>query len=85
LTNGLFADGFRSEAFKKHGHPSKDDFMEFGRRLGLLERRIVKLLAPYLVRQPSVETMIQQSSLSEPNKRAYLLWVQTKRNHLSAE
>jgi serine/threonine-protein kinase HipA len=85
LTNGLFADGYQSKSFIKHGHPSKDDFTEFGRRLGLLERRIVKLLAPYLVRQPSVETMIQQSSLTEPNKRGYLLWVHTKRNHLNAE
>jgi serine/threonine-protein kinase HipA len=85
LSKGLFADGFRSKAFIKHGHPSKDDFMEFGRRLGLLEHRIGTLLAPFLMRQPSVEAMIRQSSLSEPSKRAYLLWVQTKRNLLNAE
>lgn len=85
LSKGLFADDYRSAVFIKQGHPSKLDFIEFGRRLGLLEHRIKTLLAPYLIRQPSVETMIQQSSLSEPNKRAYLLWVQTKRNLLNAE
>lgn len=85
LSKGLFADGFRSPAFIKHGHPSKHDFLEFGRRLGLLERRIGTLLAPFLMRQPAAEAMIAQSSLSEPSKRAYLLWMQTKRNHLNAE
>jgi serine/threonine-protein kinase HipA len=84
LSKGLFADDFRSAAFIKQGHPSKHDFMEFGRRLGLLEHRIGTLLAPFLMRQPAVEAMIGQSSLSEPSKRAYLLWVQTKRNHLNA-
>lgn len=84
LSKGLFADGFRSAAFVKQGHPSKLDFMEFGRRLGLLERRAETLLAPFLMRQPVVEAMIGQSSLSEPGKRAYLLWLQTKRNHLNA-
>ena len=84
LSKGLFADDFRSAAFIKQGHPSKHDFMEFGRRLGLLEHRIGTLLAPILMRQPAVEAMIGQSSLSEPSKRAYLLWVQTKRNHLNA-
>ena len=32
LDKGLFADGFKSEEYKKRGHPSKSDFIEFAKR-----------------------------------------------------
>lgn len=84
LDKGLFVDDFRSEAHKKNSHASQADFIEFAKRIGANEPRIEKLLQPFLVRQPLVESLIQRSFLSDPAKRGYLLDYQTKRNYLSA-
>lgn len=82
---GLFIDNFRSEQFKKSGHPSKKDFMEFGIRIGVAKSRVEKLLNPFLMKQPLVERLVHASFLTEPNKRGYLLYYSTKRNFLIAE
>lgn len=82
LDKGLFLDDFKSEQYKKNKHPNKLDFVEFGRRIGVSENRIEKLLAPYLEKQALMETLISRSFLTEANKRGYLMLYQTKRNYL---
>ncbi len=82
LDKGLFLDDFKSEQYKKNKHPNKIDFVEFGRRIGVSENRIEKLLAPYLEKQALMETLISRSFLTEANKRGYLMLYQTKRNYL---
>ncbi|MFM9950981.1 MAG: type II toxin-antitoxin system HipA family toxin [Saprospiraceae bacterium] len=84
LEKGLFADGFKSEQFKKSGHPSKNDFTEFARRIGVSETRIEKLLSPFLEKQSFMETLVSRSFLNDANKRGYLLMYNTKRNYLLA-
>lgn len=84
LDKGLFVDSYKSESFKKNGHPSKVDFAEFARRIGVADGRIEKLLLPFLEKQPWVEILVSRSFLAEPNKRAYLLMYSTKRNYLLA-
>lgn len=85
LDNGLFADDYKSEQYKKSGHPSKIDFKEFALRIGVAESRVEKLLKPFLEKQFFVETLISRSFLTEANKRGYLLMYNTKRNHLIAQ
>ena len=82
LDKGLFADEFKSAEYKKNGHPSQNDFIEFAKRIGVTESRVGKLLNPFLERQIRVKTLISHSFLNEDNKRAYLLMYQTKRNYL---
>ena len=82
LDKGLFADSFRSEDFKKNSHPSHADFTEFGKRIGVAEKRIDKLLEPFMQKQDLVAKLIERSFLSAPNKRGYLIMYQTKRNYL---
>ncbi|MDA1029169.1 MAG: HipA domain-containing protein [Bacteroidetes bacterium] len=82
LSNGLFQDDFKSESCKKSGHPSRLDFSEFGRRIGITERRVEKLIAPFLERQPFVKTLVNRSFLGISTKKAYLLMFNTKRNYL---
>lgn len=84
LDKGLFADDYKSIQYKKSGHPSKEDFIEFARRIGVAESRIEKLLNPFLEKQPFVETLVNHSFLTDANKRGYLLMYSTKRNHLIA-
>lgn len=83
LSKGLFADDYKSEDYKKSGHPSKVDFKEFGKRIGVKDSRIEKLLQAFLKRQEKVEQLINRSFLSNPCKRGYLLMYKTKRNYLN--
>ncbi len=80
---GLFADDFQSDAFKKTLHRNKIDFMEFGRRIGINENRVEKLIAPFLIKQDKVEQLFERSFLSNATKRAYLLDYSAKRNSLN--
>ncbi len=84
LDKGLFADDYKSEQYKKSGHPSKEDFIEFASRIGVAESRIEKLLKPFLERQPLVETLVNHSFLTDANKRGYLLMYKTKMNQLTS-
>lgn len=85
LDKGLFSDGFKSEQYKKSGHPSKNDFIEFAKRIGVAEGRIEKLLNPFLDKQPLMETLVSRSFLRDANKRGYLLMYNTKRNYLTVD
>ena len=82
LDRGLFADDFKSEKYKNGVHPTKSDFEEFGKRIGVAESRIDKLMTPFLVKQPLMETLLSRSFLTDANKRGYLMMYQTKRNYL---
>ena len=82
LDKGLFADDFKSEKYKKNGHPSITDFIEFAKRIGVTERRVEKLLQPFLEKQSMVETLVNRSFLSDASKKGYLLMYSTKRNYL---
>lgn len=84
LSKKLFTDDYRSPAWKKSGHASATDFLEFGKRIGMLESRCTKLVAPFLERQAGVESLVNRSFLDAPSKRAYLLHYNTKRNYLVA-
>ena len=85
LSKGLFADDYKSAYFKKIGHPSKIDFIEFANRIGVRESRIEKLLNPFLEKQPLLERLVSSSFLTDANKRGYLVMYNTKRNHLTAQ
>ncbi|MCC5930649.1 MAG: HipA domain-containing protein [Cyclobacteriaceae bacterium] len=85
LDNGLFADNYKSEQFKKSGHPSKIDFIEFANRIGVAKNRVEKLLNPFLEKQPMVERLVRSSFLTDANKSGFLLMYNTKRNYLIAQ
>jgi serine/threonine-protein kinase HipA len=84
LDKKLFQDDFQTPIWKKTGHPCVADFIEFGKRIGLNEKRMGKLLLSYTERQPMVDEFINRSFLSEKSKRAYQLHYDTKRNNLNA-
>jgi serine/threonine-protein kinase HipA len=84
LDQGLFSDGYRSAGFQKNGHACGDDFRELGRRIGVNEARIEKLMKPFLEKQKLVEVLTERSFLKKPEKRAYLLLFSTRRNLLNA-
>lgn len=85
LHKGLFSDGFVPEGYHKYDRVSQVHFRTFGKRLGITENRVEKLVQPFLIRQDRVETLIHNSFLDPANKRAYLHLYQTKRNYLLRE
>jgi serine/threonine-protein kinase HipA len=82
LDKGLFVDDFKTTQYQKRGLPCKDDFLEFAKRIGVQAARAEKLLSPFFQKRSLIETLIGRSFLAEPNKRAYMLLYNTKRNHL---
>jgi serine/threonine-protein kinase HipA len=82
LDRGLFADNYKSDQFKKSGHAALRDFEEFGKRIGVSEKRLEKLIVPFIEKQPVMEDLVRRSFLTEANKRGYLLMYNTKRNYL---
>lgn len=82
FSKGLFADNFKSAAYKKNNHPGKTDFIEFGNRIGVSEKRIEKLLRPFLEKNSLQETLVERSFLDDANKRGYQMMFNTKRNYL---
>ncbi len=85
LSKGLFEDDFKSFTHRKSGHPSTLDFTEFGRRIGLSDKRIEKILLPFCQKQVFVQTLINHSFLGKPEKKAFLIHLNTKRNYLMAK
>lgn len=83
LTKGLFADDFKSPTYMKKNHPCKDDFTELGKRVGVVEHRIEKIMMPFLEKQAMVETLTHRSFLDEAGKRGYLLNYNARRNFLN--
>ena len=82
LDEGLFIDDYMSEHMQANGKAGLEDFREFARRIGIGDRRMDSLLAPFMHRQPNVEDLINRSFLDDPTKEAYLLHYQTKRSQL---
>lgn len=82
LSKGLFADSYKSSSYKINGHPSKQDFIEFAKRIGVAENRIEKLMLPFLERQSLVEILVKKSFLKESEKRGYLMQYNNKRNYV---
>ncbi|MDT8401875.1 MAG: HipA domain-containing protein [Bacteroidales bacterium] len=53
-------------------HPCKDDFIVFGKKIGLNENRVNKLLEPFLIKQKNVEVLVENSFLDNDTKSQYL-------------
>lgn len=82
LKKGLFVDDFQSGKYRSRLHPSQEDFIEFAKRIGVQERRIEKLLAPFLLRQPMIEWLTAHSFLSAASQKGYLESYRQRRNYL---
>lgn len=82
LDGGLFFDDFMSEYMQVNGRVGIEDFREFARRVGITERRIEILLAPFAEKRAFVEELINRSFLDEATKSAYMMHYQTRREQL---
>lgn len=71
LEDGLSATLEKSDIYERKGHPSHEDFARFAQVIGLTDKQIKKIMAPFLVEQPKVLELINNSFLEEKQKRMY--------------
>jgi serine/threonine-protein kinase HipA len=74
LNDELFKEWYWSECRIKNQqhHPCKEDFIEFGGKIGLAENRVSKLIEPFLKKQVEVENLVKKSFLDEATKEQYV-------------
>ena len=71
LRDGLFSEDYTSESFKVNGFYAYDDFYEFGRKVGLMESRIVKALDKYRNENGDTRDLINRSFLGAEGKTLF--------------
>lgn len=64
----LYQGDMDSDFYQRFGFYGKTDFLEFSRRLGIIEKRAVRILESFHLKKEVVISLIQQSFLSEKVK-----------------
>lgn len=78
----LFKDRF-TEAHDAHGFYTYDDFLEFGKVLGIKESRVVKIIEYFNGKEESVDRLVEASFLSNDLKIIYKNTYKDKMTRLS--
>lgn len=72
LDGGLSPDIEKSDVFERTGHPCRLDFERFGIKIGLVWKRIDKILNKYTFLPDTAEILINRSFLTDKAKRNYM-------------
>ncbi len=80
LEKGLSENLVKTDIYENTGHPCKDDFINFGKMIGLSDMRVAKIIEPFENEQPLVEELIKSSFLGDKQKRMYLQNYKTRLN-----
>ena len=78
LNRGLFKDDFQTESYKANGYYAYDDFLEFGKRIGILEARTQKILELFTTSQSEVIALTEKSFLNKEEKQKYIALFEDK-------
>jgi serine/threonine-protein kinase HipA len=82
LSGGILKKSKRSVNYDRTGLPNYSDFIMFGKECEIPQSRIEKILKPFCERQVKAQALINQSFLSDPAKRGYLMHYNRRRNTL---
>ncbi|PZP52680.1 MAG: phosphatidylinositol kinase [Pseudopedobacter saltans] len=82
LEDRLYDGDYNHPSFAHFGYHAYDDFYDFGIKIGLLPKRISKILDNFLVHDSTVEDLVRRSFLSEELKEQYMLVYGDKRKRL---
>lgn len=72
LKDGMFENDYSTESFEALGFYAYDDFYEFGLRIGLIEKRLIRLLDKYRTESKKVSELTSRSFLNNKVKKIYL-------------
>ena len=71
LHEGLMPQSEHSDTYDRSGHPCKSDFITFGKRIGVLPKKLDSIIAMFSQEQPLVYQLIDRSFLEDKVKRMY--------------
>lgn len=83
LDGGLSPDIERSDVMERTGHPCRLDFERFGIRIGLVAKRIDRILNKYMSLPHEAELAVGSSLLTEKMRRFYLRTVNERISRFS--
>ena len=83
LEGGLFEKEFYSEIYQQKGHPCQNDFVAFGKMIGVPDIQIEKIIKDFLTPQPLVYNLTERSFLNEKLKRMYIRSYEERLNRLN--
>ncbi len=72
LDGGLSPDIEKSDVMERTGHPCRLDFERFGDKIGLVRKRIDKILDKYIILPDGAQHLVDRSFLSDKMKRNYI-------------
>ncbi|MBN1309098.1 MAG: HipA domain-containing protein [Chitinispirillaceae bacterium] len=72
LALDLFEGSFETESYKINGFYSRDDFFEFGRRIGIQPKRIGRFLDEFTAKDTAIADMVDRSFLDDARKTRYM-------------
>lgn len=82
LSRGLFREGEKSDFLQFNGKANGRSFKEFGRRIGVREKRVAEILTDLTVQYSLTEQLIEASFLLPDTKKTYLAEYRQRRNRL---
>lgn len=71
LQDGLMPKSEWSDTYTRTGHPCRADFETFGRRIGVVPKKMAEILDMFSREQPDVYALTDRSLLDEKVKRMY--------------
>ena len=72
LQGGLIPETEYSDVYTRTGHPCRADFETFGRRIGVLPKKMIAILDLFTQEQPEVYALTDRSFLDKKVKRMYV-------------
>lgn len=85
VDGGLSPDIEKSDVMERTGHPCRLDFERFGNKIGLVKRRIDRILNKYMFLPEDTTNLIAQSFLTDKAKRNYTRIVNERITRFSRE
>lgn len=82
LALDLFAEDYETESFRANAFLAYDDFMEFGRRIGLPLSRVKKLLTDIVGHEAKIQQLIDRSFLPAELQTRYAQVLADRRQRL---
>ena len=85
LQEGLMPKLFYSETYCNTGHPCKTDFITFGRRIGVLPKKLQAIIDMFSEQNPLIFDLIDNSFMDAKAKRMYRRLYQERWNRFMRE
>jgi serine/threonine-protein kinase HipA len=78
----LYEDSLDSPFYSVYGYYGRPDFLELAGRLGILEKRAIKIIDSFIQSEPLVKSFIERSQLTKASEEKYLYKLADKTSRL---